>query len=59
MKRRDLIKRIEQLGYHEDRTGDHTTYECKGKRPVQVPNHREIDEWLAKEIIKQAEGKRG
>ena len=52
MKRRDLIKKLEAAGYRLDRTGDHAIYEKPGSRPVQVPNHREINENTAKAILK-------
>ncbi len=54
MKRRDLIKRLEAAGYRADRDGDHTIYEKSGGRPVQVPNHREINENTARAIQKAA-----
>ena len=54
MKRRDLIKRLEAAGYRAERTGDHTIYEKPGSRPVQVPQHREINEYTAKAILKAA-----
>ena len=54
MKRKDLIKKLEEAGYRLDRTGDHAIYEKPGSRPVQVPNHREINENTAKAILKTA-----
>ncbi len=54
MKRRDLVKRLEAAGYKADRSGDHTIYEKPGARPVQVPNHRELNENTAKAILKAA-----
>jgi len=57
VKRRDLIKKLEAAGYRLDRTGDHAIYEKPGSRPVQVPNHREINENTAKVILKAAEVK--
>ena len=54
MKRRDLVRKLEAAGYKLDRTGDHAIYEKKGCRPVQVPNHNEIKEVLAKKILKDA-----
>jgi mRNA interferase HicA len=53
LKRRDLIKRLTAAGYKEDRDGDHTIFEKPGARPVQIPNHREINENTAREILKQ------
>jgi len=54
MKRRDLVRKLEHAGYRLDRTGSHAIYEKEGCRPVQVPNHREINEYTAKAILKQA-----
>ncbi|MDR0512519.1 MAG: type II toxin-antitoxin system HicA family toxin [Treponema sp.] len=45
---------MEAAGYRLDRTGDHAIYEKPGSRPVQVPNHREINENTAKVILKAA-----
>lgn len=58
MKRRDLIKILEAAGYKLNRTGDHGIYEKEGSRPVQVPNHREINENTAKAILQAAGLKR-
>lgn len=54
MKRRDLIKKLEAAGYRMERNGDHTIYEREGCRPLQVPNHREINDNTAKAILKVA-----
>ena len=54
MKRKDLIKKLVTAGYRLDRTGDHAIYEKAGSRPVQIPNHREINEYTAKAILKAA-----
>ena len=55
MKRRDLIKKLEAAGYREDRNdGGHAIYEKHGSRPVQVPNHREIKDILARKILRDA-----
>ncbi|MDR1156916.1 MAG: type II toxin-antitoxin system HicA family toxin [Oscillospiraceae bacterium] len=54
MKSRDLIKKLEAAGYKEVRSEDHTIYEKTGSRPVQVPHHREINEFTAKAILKAA-----
>jgi mRNA interferase HicA len=51
MKRRDLVKKLEAAGYRLDRTGDHAIYEKPGSRPVQVPNHREINKFTARAIL--------
>jgi len=55
MKRRDLVKLLKQAGYKEARNdAGHAIYEKIGSRPVQIPNHREIKEHLAKAILKHA-----
>lgn len=55
MKRRDLVKKLEAAGYKESRNnGGHAIYEKKDSRPVQVPNHREINENTARAILKVA-----
>jgi mRNA interferase HicA len=54
VKRKDLIKKLKAIGYRLDRTGDHAIYEKPGSPPVQVPNHREINEYTAKAILKAA-----
>ena len=55
MKRRDLIKKLESLGCHLSRHGgkhDWYTNEIT-KQSQPVPRHREINEQLAKSIIKK------
>ena len=55
MKRRDLIKRLEAIGYRKERdTGDHTVYARAGFRPIPVPRHSEVNEQTAKAILKAA-----
>ena len=55
MKRRDLVKKLVASGYRENRNdGGHAIYEKEGSRPVQVPNHREINENTARAILKAA-----
>ena len=53
MKRKDLIKLLEQNGWYFKRDGhDHDIY-TNGKRIEPIPRHREINEQLAKAIIKK------
>jgi len=53
MKRRILIKLLKGAGYREVRNnGGHAIFEKIGSRPVQVPNHRELNENTAKAILK-------
>lgn len=53
MKRKDLIKLLESNGWTLKRHGgDHDIY-SKGKVRETIPRHKEIDEILAKAIIKR------
>lgn len=54
MKRKDLVKKLKAAGFRLDRIGNHAIYEKTGSRSVQVPNHREINEYTAKAILKAA-----
>ena len=55
MKRRDLIKILEENGFRKIREGnEHTIYKDENKRSVQVPRHREINENTAQKILKDA-----
>lgn len=53
MKRRDLIKKVENAGFEFERHGgDHDIYK-RGDEEIQIPRHREINEKLAKAIIRK------
>ena len=53
MKRRDLIKKLEAAGFQFDRNGGkHDVYK-RGSDEEQVPRHTEINEMLAKSIIRK------
>jgi len=53
MKRRDLIKKLEQNGWHlERRGGNHDIY-TNGVKNEPISHSREIDEVLAKKILKR------
>lgn len=55
MKRRDLIKRLEKAGYVFERHGaNHDIYVC-GNKKEEIPRHTEINEKLAKAILKKIE----
>ena len=62
MKQRDLIRKLESVGYHWAREGDHTTMYKPGvpkdhpplRGLIQIPHHAEINEITAKAILKQA-----
>ncbi len=53
MKRRDLIKRLENAGFELKRNGSNHDIYARGSDIEEVPRHREIDEDLAKKIIKR------
>lgn len=53
MKRRDLIKKLEDAGFtFKEHGGNHDTYK-RGTDIEQVPRHREINEITAKRILKK------
>ena len=53
MKQRDLIKKLEKAGFtFKEHGGNHDTYQ-RGKDIEQVPRHKEINENLAKRIMKK------
>lgn len=53
MKRRDLIKRLENKGFVFERHGGNHDIYVRGDNIEQVPRHKEINEMLAKLIIKK------
>ncbi|MBQ2643171.1 MAG: type II toxin-antitoxin system HicA family toxin [Eubacterium sp.] len=53
MKRRDLIKKLEKAGFRFDRHGGNHDIYSKGDETEKIPRHREINEVLAKAIIKK------
>lgn len=53
MKRRILIKKLEQGGFLFERHGsDHDVY-TRGNEKETIPRHKEIDEQLAKAILRR------
>lgn len=53
MKRRDLIKRLEAAGFRFDRHGGKHDIYKRGRDEEQVPRHTEINEMLAKAILRK------
>lgn len=53
MKRKDLIKRLEKAGFVFVRHGGKYDVYQRGKDEEQIPRHTEINELLAKSIIKK------
>jgi mRNA interferase HicA len=55
MKKRDLEKKLGKLGWWFDREGGCHEIWTNGKIREPIPRHAEINELLAKKIIKKAE----
>lgn len=53
MKRKDLIKKLEQNGWRKIREGANHDIYTNGKKSEPIPRHNEINELLAKAIIKR------
>ena len=55
MKQKDLIKKLKAMGFEFERHGhDHDIYK-RGNDEEKIPRHREINEYLAKGILKKWE----
>ncbi|HCW79769.1 MAG TPA: toxin-antitoxin system, toxin component, HicA family protein [Ruminococcaceae bacterium] len=53
MKRKDLIKKLEKNGWWKIREGANHDIYTNGKKSEPIPRHNEINELLAKAIIKR------
>ena len=53
MKQRDLIKRLEKAGFKFDRHGSNHDIYKRDKDEEKIPRHREVNEKLAKAIIRK------
>jgi len=53
MKRRNLIKKLKQAGWYLKRHGGNHDIYTNGERNEPISHTREIDEVLAKEILKR------
>lgn len=53
MKRRDLVKLLEQNGWYLKRNGANHDLYTDGKRIEPIPRHSEINEKLAQAIVKK------
>ncbi|MCH5344241.1 MAG: type II toxin-antitoxin system HicA family toxin [Acetatifactor sp.] len=53
MKQRDLIKKLEDGGFVFERHGSNHDVYVRGMDREEVPRHKEIDERLAKAILKR------
>lgn len=54
MKHRDLIRALKELGWYKLREGGNHEIWTNGKQSEPVPRHPEVNEMLAKKIIKNA-----
>lgn len=55
LKQRDLIKKLENLGFEFERHGESHDIYRRGSDIEQIPRHKEINENLAKAILKKWE----
>lgn len=53
MKQKELITMLERNGWKKVREGGNHTIYCKGTETEPIPRHKEVDEQLAKAIIKR------
>ncbi|MBS6678049.1 MAG: type II toxin-antitoxin system HicA family toxin [Clostridiales bacterium] len=53
MKQRDLIKKLEQIGFVFERHGGNHDIYRRGSDIEKVPRHKEINERLAKAILRK------
>lgn len=53
MKRADLVRRLEQNGWHLLRNGSNHDIYTNGVKNETIPRHREISERLAQTILKR------
>ena len=56
MKRKDLEKKLKDLGWRLSRHGKKHDIWTDGDRETAVPRHLEINEYTAQAILKEAEG---
>lgn len=54
MKQRDLIKLLKENGFQLDRNGGNHDIYVKENKQIAVPRHKEINELLARSILKEA-----
>lgn len=53
MKQRDLVKKLESIGFQLERHGGRHDVYVRGKETEEIPRHKEIDERLAKAILRR------
>jgi mRNA interferase HicA len=54
MKRRDLLRRLADLGWLLDRQGGAHEVWRKGERTLAIPRHVEVNELTARAILREA-----
>lgn len=53
MKQRDLVKKLEAAGFALERHGGNHDIYVRGQDIEQIPRHKEINEMLAKAIMRK------
>ena len=53
MKQRDLIKKLQSVGFEFERPGGNHDIYIRGNDEEKVPRHREVNEKLAKAILRK------
>lgn len=53
MKRRELVKKLEEAGFVFERHGANHDIYVRGDEEEKVPRHRELNELLARSILKK------
>lgn len=53
MKRKELIRMLEQGGFRFERHGGNHDVYIRGSEREEIPRHKEINEYLAKAILKR------
>lgn len=53
MKQKDLVEKLESIGFHLERHGGNHDVYVRGSDIEQVPRHREVNERLARAILKK------
>ena len=54
MKRRDLERQLQEMGWSFTRRGRRHDIWAKSEREIPIPRHNEINEYTAKAILKEA-----
>ncbi len=52
---KELVRILEKVGYREvQQRGSHIRLSCTGRKPVTVPNYKNIDRSLLRKILRDA-----